>query len=129
MIMPWVAFLIIEKSSELQNREICQIFFVISRATFVFSNSKSGFYYRDVCTGWPKSKFEMSFGYNSETMHFWPYVGKAKMRLRSVQFFWQIVNKQLKIVNKQLKIKKNWTPLKRILALPTWGQKCIVSEL
>ena len=24
---------------------------------------------------------------------------------------------------------KNWTPLKRILALPTWGQKCIVSEL
>ena len=23
----------------------------------------------------------------------------------------------------------NWTLLKRILALPTWGQKCIVSEL
>ena len=50
MIMPWVAFLIIEKSSELQNREICQIFFVISRATFVFSNSKSSFCYRDICT-------------------------------------------------------------------------------
>ena len=24
---------------------------------------------------------------------------------------------------------KNCTPLKRILALPTWGQKCIVLEL
>ena len=23
----------------------------------------------------------------------------------------------------------NFTPLKRILALPTWGQKCIISEL
>ena len=39
-------------------------------------------------TGWPKSKFEMSFGNNSETMHFWPHVGKAKMRLRGIQFFW-----------------------------------------
>ena len=38
-------------------------------------------------TGWPKSIFEMSFGYNSETMHFWPHVGKAKMCLRGVQFF------------------------------------------
>ena len=38
-------------------------------------------------TGWPKSKFEMSFGYLSETMHFWPHVGKAKMHLRGVQFF------------------------------------------
>ena len=28
-----------------------------------------------------------------------------------------------------MKIKKNCTHLKRILALPTWGQKCIVSEL
>ena len=39
------------------------------------------------CTGWPKSKFEISFGYNSETMHFWLYVSKAKMGLRAVQLF------------------------------------------
>ena len=31
--------------------------------------------------------------------------------------------------NKFLKIQKNLQPLKRILALPTWGQICIVSEL
>ena len=48
----------------------------ISYSRFISSN-----------TAWPKSKFEMSFGYNSETMHFWPNVGKAKMRLRGVQFF------------------------------------------
>ena len=30
-------------------------------------------------TGWPKSKFEICFGYNSENKRFWPYVGKAKM--------------------------------------------------
>ena len=40
------------------------------------------------CTGWPKSKFEISFGYISETMHFWPIVGKAKMRFRGVYLFW-----------------------------------------
>ena len=50
-----------------------------------------------ITTGWPTSKFEMSFGCNSETVHFWPYVCKAKMRLRGVQFFWKIVNKQLRI--------------------------------
>ena len=37
-------------------------------------------------TGWPKSKFEMSFGYNSETMPFWPHVGKAKLRLGGVHY-------------------------------------------
>ena len=30
------------------------------------------------------------------------------MRLRTVSFFWKIVNKQLKNVNKFLKIEKNW---------------------
>ena len=30
-------------------------------------------------TGWPKSKFAISNGYNFENMHFWPHVGKAKM--------------------------------------------------
>ena len=32
-------------------------------------------------TGWPKSKFANSNGYNSVNMHFWPDVGKAKMCL------------------------------------------------
>ena len=41
----------------------------------------------------------------------------------------QIVNKQLKNVNKFLKIEKKLPPLKRILALPTWGQICTVSVL
>ena len=41
-----------------------------------------------VGTGWPKSKFEISFGYNSVNMHFWPYVGKAKMRFGGVHLFW-----------------------------------------
>ena len=36
--------------------------------------------------------------------------------------FWEIVNKQLKNRNK-------WRPPKHILALPTWGQKCVFSEL
>ena len=34
-----------------------------------------------VRTGWPKSKFANSNGYNSVNMHFWPHVGKAKMCL------------------------------------------------
>ena len=32
-------------------------------------------------TGWPKSKFANSNGYNFVNMHFWPHVGKAKMCL------------------------------------------------
>ena len=39
-----------------------------------------------VCVGWPKSKFETCFGYTSENMQFWPYVGKAKMCLGSESF-------------------------------------------
>ena len=35
----------------------------------------------------------------------------------------------LKIVNKQLKKQNKLTPLKRILALQTWDQKCISREL
>ena len=38
-------------------------------------------------TGWPKSKLPFSKSYNSEYKHFWPYVGKAKMRLRGGSFF------------------------------------------
>ena len=46
-----------------------------------------------ICTGWPKPKFEICFGYNSENMRFWPYVGKAKMCLGGESLFWKIVNK------------------------------------
>ena len=65
-------------------------------------------------TGWPKSKLFISNGCNSESMHFWPYVGKVKMGLRGGSFFWKFVNKQLKNVNKFSKIDKNCH-----LALPT----------
>ena len=58
-------------------------------------------------TGWPKSKFEICFGYNS---NFWPYVGKAKPGLGGVSF--------LEIVNKQLKNENKLTHPKHILALP-----------
>ena len=39
------------------------------------------------CTGWPKSKFTFSICSISETKHFWPHVGKAKMCLRGGGFF------------------------------------------
>ena len=82
-----------------------------------------------ICTGWPKSKFVISPGCNSETMHFWTHVGKAKMCLRGVHLFWffscMFTFFQLIVYNFQNKC----TPFKRILALPTWVQKCIVSEL
>ena len=80
-------------------------------------------------TGWPKSKVATSNGCNSESMHFRPYVGKAKMCLGGVSLFWEIVNKQLKIVNKQLKNENKLRHAKRILALPTRGQKCLCTEL
>ena len=47
-----------------------------------------------VCTGWPRPFFGERNGYNSETVHFWPHVGKAKMRLTTTQFFNVFVNKQ-----------------------------------
>ena len=81
------------------------------------------------CTGWPKSKFANSNGYNSENIHFWPHVGKAKVGLGCLSLFLEIVNKQLKIVNKQLKIQNKLRHPKHILALPTWGQKLIFPEL
>ena len=36
--------------------------------------------------GWPKSKVATSNGCDSESKHFWPYVGKVKMGLRGKQF-------------------------------------------
>ena len=45
-------------------------------------------------TGWPKS---ISFGYNSETIHFWPYVDEAKMCLRGVSFFQELWKKSWKM--------------------------------
>ena len=76
-------------------------------------------------TGWPKSKFFISNSHSSETMYIWPHVVKTKMGLKSGGFFWEIVNKQLKIVNKQLKTEKNPPLLKHILALPMIGQICL----
>ena len=44
------------------------------------------------------------------------------MCLGGVSLIWKIVNKQLKNQDKLI-------PLKHILALPTYGQKCLFSEL
>ena len=44
-------------------------------------------------TGWPKSKFAILNGYNSENMHFWPQVGEAKVPLGGLSLVWKIVNK------------------------------------
>ena len=46
------------------------------------------------------------WGCRPEMVHFWPYVGKAKMRLKVDRWFWKIVNKELKIVNKFSKLEK-----------------------
>ena len=62
-------------------------------------------------TGWPKSKFEVCFGYNSENMHFWPYVGKAKMCLGGESLVWKNC--------KQTPENCKQTADKHILALPT----------
>ena len=85
-------------------------------------------------TGWPKSKFPFSNGYNSENKLFWPHVDKAKMHLRGGRIFqfskfclhFLAVCSQFFKKNKK---KKNLPPLKHILALSTWGQKSFVSEL
>ena len=44
----------------------------------------------NTCTGCPSSIFHSLSAYNSETVHFWPHVGKAKMRLRVVHLFWKL---------------------------------------
>ena len=79
--------------------------------------------------GWPKSNFFISISHSSETMYIWPHVVKTKMGLKSGGFFWEIVNKQLKIVNKQLKTEKNPPLLKPILVFITYGLGCIVIEV
>ena len=73
-------------------------------------------------TGWPKSKFSFSNGYNSETKLFWPHVGKAKMCLRDRSLFTSSA------ICLQF-FKKSLPPPEHILALPIWGQKSLVSEL
>ena len=77
-------------------------------------------------TGWPKSKLPFSKGFNSETKLFWPHVGKAKMRLRGGSFF---LKNCKQTAEKCKQIFENWKklpPLKPILALPMWGQICIL---
>ena len=64
-------------------------------------------------------------GFSSDNVHISPYVDKAKICL-NIQFIW----KKQKNVNKFLKIEKTQIlPLKHILASPTLGQICNVSEL
>ena len=43
--------------------------------------------YINIHTGWPKSKFPFSKTHNSESIHIWPQVGKAKIGLRGGSFF------------------------------------------
>ena len=70
-------------------------------------------------TGWPKSKVATLNGCNSESMHFWPYVDKAKMGLGGVSLFsffsclFTIFSCLFTI--SQIKL----TPPKHFLALPT----------
>ena len=67
---------------------------------------------------------------NSENMHFRPNVGKAKICTFWMHpFILKIVNKRLKNYKQTAENQNKWTPLKHILALPTWGKKCIFSEL
>ena len=56
---------------------------------FIFHNfcTKANISHLGASTGWPKSKLFISNGCNSETKHFWPYVGKAKTLLRGGSFF------------------------------------------
>ena len=50
------------------------------------------------------------------------------MRLRSVQFFLKNCKQTAENCKQTAENKKNWTPLKCILALPKWGQKYLVLE-
>ena len=69
------------------------------------------------------TEFANSNGYNSENIYaYLTPCWKAKICFGGLNLF-------LKIVNKQLKNENKWRPPKHILALPTWGQKCIFSEL
>ena len=80
-------------------------------------------------TGWPKSKFPNSNGYNSENTHFWPHLGTAKMCFGGLHLF-SFFSCLFTIFSCLFTIFKNkWRPPKHILALPTWGQKCIFLEL
>ena len=70
-------------------------------------------------TGWPKSKFEICFGYNSKNMHFWPYVAKAKMCLGAESLF-SFYSCLFTIFSCLFTIFQNkLSPPKHILALPT----------
>ena len=50
-----------------------------------------------IITGWPRLFLCISNGYKSETVYFWPQVGKAKMYLTTIQFFKFFLRKQLKM--------------------------------
>ena len=82
-----------------------------------------------LATGCPKSKSGISNCSASETTHFWPHVGKAKLCFGGLHLFW-FFSCLFTIFSCLFTIFKNkWRPPKHILALPTWVQKCIFSEL
>ena len=72
------------------------------------------------CSDWKSSKVNIC---RTETVNYWPFVAKAKMRSRSWKFF----NFQLFAIFSSLQFFKNFTTFKTHLALSTLGQKCIVS--
>ena len=75
-----------------------------------------------ICTGWPKSKFANSNGYTFENTHIWSHIGKAKMCFRGLHLY--LVSSPLFTI-----FRNKCRPSKHILALTTWGQKYIFSEL
>ena len=95
-------------------------------------NSKSWFskkLHQKILTGWPKYKFAISNGYNSENPHFWPHVGKAKMCFGGLHLF-SFFSCLFTIFSCLFTIFKNkCRHPKHILALPTWGEKYVFSEL
>ena len=92
--------------------ESCRLFNGMQIVRETWDHAFTYLWLRTNSTGWPKSKFANLNGYNSENMHFWPHVGKAKMCFGGLHLFFKIVNKQLKTENK-------CRPPKHILALPT----------
>ena len=79
-------------------------------------------------TGWPKSKFLILNGCNSETKHFWPCFVKAKMRLRGGSFF-QFSKICLHFSAVCLQFFKKTATSQTHFGFITWGQKCLVLKL
>ena len=77
------------------------------------------------CSIWKKSE---RIGCSTETVHIWPHVGKAEMRLSGRSFLNNCKQTAEKCKQKMLKLKK-LPPIKHILALSKRGQICTISVL